>query len=54
MVVEVVVMMMVVMQAVVVAVVIGTNVSNPIDQDNIIGDAKQIQLTNKRTSAVEL
>ena len=32
----------------------GTNVANPIDEDNIIGDAEQIQLTNMRASAVEL
>ena len=34
--------------------VIGTKVANPIDQDNIIGDVKQIQLTNIRASAMEL
>ena len=33
---------------------IGTNVANPIDKDNIIGDAEQVQLTNMRASAVEL
>ena len=54
MVVEVVVMMMGVMVALVVAVVIGTNIANPIDQDNIIGDAEHIQLTNKRASEVKL
>ena len=32
----------------------GTNVANPIDKDNIIGDAEQIQLTHMRASAVEL
>ena len=32
----------------------GTNVANPIYEDNIIGDAKQIQLTYMRASAVEL
>ena len=32
----------------------GTNIANPIDKDDIISDAKQIQLTNKRASAVEL
>ena len=47
-------MTMVVMVAVVMAVVIGTNVANPINQDNIIGNAEHIQLTNKRASAVEL
>ena len=54
MVVGVVLMMMVVMEDVVVAVGNGTNVANSIDQDNIIGDGEQIQLTNKRASAVEL
>ena len=33
---------------------IGTNVANPIDEDDIFGDAEQIQLTNMRASAVEL
>ena len=33
---------------------IGKNIANPIDKDDIIGDAKQIQLTNMRASAVEL
>ena len=33
---------------------IGTNVANPIDKDDIIGDAEQIQLTNMQASAVEL
>ena len=28
----------------------GTKVANPIDEDNIIGDAEQIQLTNMRAS----
>ena len=32
----------------------GTNVANPINGDDIIGDAEQIQLTNMRASAVEL
>ena len=31
-----------------------TNVTNPIDKDDIIGDAEQIQLTNIQASAVEL
>ena len=44
-VVEVVVMMMGVMVALVVAVVIGTNITNPIDQDNVIGDAEHIQIS---------
>ena len=33
---------------------IGTNVAKSMDKDNIIGDAKQIQLTNMRASVVEL
>ena len=32
----------------------GTNVANPIDEDDIISDAKQIQLTNMQASTVEL
>ena len=32
----------------------GKNIANPIDEDNIIGNAKQIKLTNMRASAVEL
>ena len=33
---------------------IGTNVANPIDEDDIIGNAEKIQLTNMQASAVEL
>ena len=33
---------------------IGTNVGNLIDKDNIISDAEQIQLTNMQASTVEL
>ena len=33
---------------------IGTNVANPIDKDDIIDNAKQIKLTNMQASAVEL
>ena len=32
----------------------GTNAANPINEDNIIADAEQIQLTNRQASAVEL
>ena len=36
------------------ATTIGTNVANPIDEDDIIGDAEPIQLINMLASAVEL
>ena len=32
---------------------IGTNVANPIDEDNIIGDAEQTQPANMQASAVQ-
>ena len=32
----------------------GTKVANPIDKDDIINDAEQIQLTNMRASAVDI
>ena len=33
---------------------IGTNIANPMDEGDIIGDVEQIQLTNMQASAVEL
>ena len=33
---------------------VGTHIANPIDKEDIIGDAEQIQLTNMRASTVDV
>ena len=33
---------------------VGTNIANPMEEGDIIGNAKQIQLINMQASAVEL